>query len=464
MTAATRRESDLLGTLDVPAEAYYGIHTMRALENFPISGVSIRVHADLIVGLAQVKQAAAMTNGVLGELRAEQAGAIEAACKEITAGRLHGQFVVDVVQGGAGTSTNMNANEVIANRALELLGYARGDYGRIHPNDHVNRHQSTNDVYPTALRLAALAGIDRLVGSVQLLAKVFAEKSSEFSTVLKLGRTQLQDAVPMTLGQEFSAFSVTLEEEVARLREASSLLREVNLGGTAIGTGISAPGPFRARVVESLQRVTGIRLVRATNLVEASWDVGAFVQLSASVKRTALKLSKIASDLRLLASGPDTGFGEISLPAVQAGSSLMPGKVNPVVPEVVDQVAFDVVGRDVAVSMAANAGQLQLNAFMPTIAHSVLTSLRRTTAACDVLESRCVRGITTYPDRLRERVARSTGLATALIGRIGYDESTAIAKEARRTGRSVLDVVVARGLMREDEAWELLDPDHLACG
>ncbi|WP_396935310.1 aspartate ammonia-lyase, partial [Mycolicibacterium sp.] len=370
-----RVEQDSLGTLEVPASAYYGVHTARALANFPISGIALSVYPLFVNALAAVKQAAAEANRDLGLLDDERAEAITAACREIAAGALHDQFVVDVVQGGAGTSTNMNANEVIANRALELLGAGRGDYERLHPLEHVNRSQSTNDVYPTAIKVALQVQIAALHATMTDLAAAFGTKAAEFATVLKMGRTQLQDAVPMTLGQEFSTYAVMLAEDAERLQEAARLVTEINLGGTAIGTGLNAHPRYAALVCEKLSAITGFQLSTAGNLVEATQDVGAFVQVSGVLKRTALKLSKICNDLRLLSSGPRAGFNEVNLPAVQAGSSIMPGKVNPVIPEVVNQVAFEVVGNDVTISMAAEAGQLQLNAFEPIIAHCLFQSL-----------------------------------------------------------------------------------------
>ncbi|HEY7743061.1 MAG TPA: aspartate ammonia-lyase, partial [Burkholderiales bacterium] len=366
-----RYEHDLLGDRAVPASAYYGVHTLRALENFPITGTAISIYPELVTALACVKQAAALANNELGLLDDERARAIAAACQEIREGRLLEEFVVDVIQGGAGTSANMNANEVIANRALELMGRKRGDYARLHPLDHVNMSQSTNDVYPTAVKVALHFGIRRLTAAMAELRGAFAAKSAEFADVLKMGRTQLQEAVPMTLGQEFSTYAVMLEEDESRLKEAALLIQEINLGATAIGTGITAHPDYALLACRKLADITGIALITAPNLVEATQDAGAFVQLSGVLKRVAVKLSKTCNDLRLLSSGPRAGLNEINLPAVQAGSSIMPGKVNPVIPEVVNQIAFEVIGNDVTVSFAAEAGQLQLNAFEPIIAHSL---------------------------------------------------------------------------------------------
>jgi aspartate ammonia-lyase len=458
---ATRREHDLLGERDVPAEAYYGIHTLRALENFPITGAPLSAYPELINALACVKQAAAMTNSELRLLDQTRADAIARACEEIRSGQWRDQFVVDVIQGGAGTSTNMNANEVIANRGLELLGRARGAYQHLHPLEHVNLTQSTNDVYPTAVKVALRFEIDRLRAAMAHLRAEFEAKAREFADALKMGRTQLQDAVPMTLGQEFSTYAVMLGEDEDRLREASLLIQEINLGATAIGTGINAPPEYAPRVCGRLAEITGIPLVTAQNLVEATQDAGAFVQLSGVLKRVAVKLSKTCNDLRLLSSGPRAGLGEINLPPVQAGSSIMPGKVNPVIPEVVNQIAFEVIGNDVTVSFAAEAGQLQLNAFEPIIAHSLFKSLRHLRQGCLTLADRCVRGITANRERLRQSVERSIGIVTALNPYIGYENASAIAKEAHATGASVYDLVLARGLLTQEQLDDILRPEIL---
>lgn len=462
MAMTVRAEQDSLGTLEVPACSYYGVHTARALANFPISGIALSVYPLFVNALAAVKQAAAEANRDLGLLDDERAEAITAACREIAAGALHDQFVVDVVQGGAGTSTNMNANEVIANRALELLGACRGDYERLHPLEHVNRSQSTNDVYPTAIKVALQVQIAALHATMTDLAAAFGTKAAEFATVLKMGRTQLQDAVPMTLGQEFSTYAVMLAEDAERLQEAARLVTEINLGGTAIGTGLNAHPRYAALVCEKLSAITGFQLSTAGNLVEATQDVGAFVQVSGVLKRTALKLSKICNDLRLLSSGPRAGFNEINLPAVQAGSSIMPGKVNPVIPEVVNQVAFEVVGNDVTISMAAEAGQLQLNAFEPIIAHCLFQSLAHLDAACRTLRDRCVLGITANRERLYESVTNSIGVITALNPYIGYATAARIAKSALETGKPIPEIVVAEGLLSADRVAELLAPESLA--
>jgi aspartate ammonia-lyase len=396
--------------------------------------------------------------GLLDDPRAE---AIEQACEEIRAGNLHNFFTVDVIQGGAGTSTNMNANEVIANRALELLGFKRGEYDQLHPLEHVNLSQSTNDVYPTAIKVALHFEISELIEALELLRLSFADKAVEFQDILKMGRTQLQDAVPMTLGQEFGTYAVMIEEDQQRLREAALLIQEINLGATAIGTGINSHPDYAPLARNYLSEITGISYVTAGNLVEATQDAGAFVQLSGVLKRVAVKLSKICNDLRLLSSGPRTGLGEINLPPAQAGSSIMPGKVNPVIPEVVNQIAFLVIGNDVTVSFAAEAGQLQLNAFEPIIAHSLLDSLIYLRQGCLTLSKRCVQGITANRAHLSELLDRSIGIVTALNPYIGYENASAVAKEAYETGKGVAEVVLARGLLTRQQLDEILRPEAL---
>jgi aspartate ammonia-lyase len=457
--ARTRKEHDLLGERDVPDEALYGVQTLRALENFPITGIALREFPVLIEALAAVKEAAALANAEVGLLDRGVADLIVRAAQEIRAGRHHEHFVVDMIQGGAGTSTNMNANEVIANRALELIGAERGDYTKVHPNNHVNLSQSTNDVYPTAVKIALHDAIERLRGAMGELVAAFLAKGEAFNAYLKMGRTQLQDAVPMTLGQEFSAFGHTIQEDVDRLGEAQALIREINMGATAIGTGINAPPGYAATVCRELSRISKLALITAPDLVEATADTGAFVQLSGVLKRCAVKLSKICNDLRLLSSGPRAGFGEINLPPMQPGSSIMPGKVNPVIPEVVNQVCFDVIGGDVTVTLAAEAGQLQLNVFEPVIAYRLLRSIETLENGCRVLRERCVEGITANPMRMRHFVEHSIGIVTALVPSIGYEQATSVAKEALETGRGVYDVVLARGLMTREQLDEALDPE-----
>jgi aspartate ammonia-lyase len=459
MAAKTRTEHDLLGDRDIPAHAYYGVHTL--LENFPITGTAISIYPDLVVSLACVKQAAAMANNELGLLDEKRAQAIRLACEEVRAGRLLQEFVVDVIQGGAGTSTNMNANEVICNRALEFLGHGKGEYRHLHPLDHVNMSQSTNDVYPTAVKLALQFGIRRLTGEMRALRLAFEGKAAEFNDVLKVGRTQLQDAVPMTLGQEFSTYAVMLGEDESRLAEAAALVREINLGATAIGTGINAHPDYAALATQRLSEVSGFEFLLSPNLVEATQDAGSFVQLSGVLKRIAVKLSKTCNDLRLLSSGPRAGIGEINLPAVQAGSSIMPGKVNPVIPEVVNQIAFEAIGNDITVTMAAEAGQLQLNAFEPIIAHSLFKSLAHLAAGCRTLAERCVKGITANRERARRLLDDSTALVTALNPIIGYARASEVAQEALASGRRVADLVLEKGWMTRAQLEDALRPEAL---
>ncbi len=458
----TREEHDLLGDRQVPDDALYGIQTLRAVENFPITGVALREFPTLINALAIVKEAAALANQDLGLLPPELAEVIVRAAQEVRAGRHHEHFLVDMIQGGAGTSTNMNANEVIANRALELMGRRRGDYDVVHPNNHVNLSQSTNDVYPTAVKLALHASIASLQQSLTEVAAAFKTKGREFAGMLKMGRTQLQDAVPMTLGQEFVAFGHTILEDVDRLGEAQALIREINMGATAIGTRINAPEHYPEAVRAHIERISGIPVITAPDLVEATADTGVFVQLSGVVKRSAVKLSKICNDLRLLSSGPRAGLAEINLPPMQPGSSIMPGKVNPVIPEVVNQVCFDVIGGDVTVTLAAEAGQLQLNVFEPIIAFRLLRGMESLRNACVVLRERCVLGITANPDRMRWFVENSIGIVTALVPTIGYETATEVARTALDSGRSVYELVMERGLMTRDELDRALDPERMA--
>jgi aspartate ammonia-lyase len=461
LSGELRTEHDLLGERQLSVDLYYGVQTLRATENFPITGIPVSQYPYLIHALAAIKEAAALANQELGLLADEVADVIVRACREIRDGRLHEQFVVDVVQGGAGTSTNMNANEVIANRALELMGRRKGDYDHVHPNNHVNLSQSTNDVYPTALKLAGHWGIDELIRALGELRDAFFAKGAEFADVLKMGRTQLQDAVPMTLGQEFNAFAVTIGEDMDRLREASALIRETNMGATAIGTGINSDPRYAALVCRRLSEITGLELKTAPDLIEATADTGAFVQVSGVLKRVAVKLSKICNDLRLLSSGPRTGFNEINLPPMQPGSSIMPGKVNPVIPEVVNQVCFQVVGNDLTITMAAEAGQLQLNVFEPVIGFNLFQSTDMLTRAAIVLRERCIVGITANRERLRHMVENSIGLVTALVPYIGYERSTAVALEALQTGASVCDLICEKGWISRTDLDEILSPEKM---
>ena len=458
----TRREYDSLGSLEVPLSAYWGIHTARALENFPITRRAIYNYPDLIRALARVKQAAARANAEIGVLDREKARIIEQVCEEIVAGALHAEFRVGVIQGGAGTSTNMNANEVIANRGLELMGYPKGDYEHLSPIDDVNRSQSTNDVYPTAIKLAMVFGTRRLLAEHRLLGAAFAAKGREFTHILKIGRTQLQDAVPMTLGQEFMGFSHTLAEDHDRLSEVIPWLNEINMGATAIGTGITADPRHAEAVRAHLVEITGIEMETAPDLIEATSDAGIFMTLSGTLKRAAVKLSKICNDLRLLSSGPQAGIGEINLPPRQAGSSIMPGKVNPVIPEVVNQVAFSVIGSDATVTAAAEGGQLQLNAFEPVIAHSILQSLSWMTNACYTLRVNCVDGITANTERLAAQVESSVGVVTALTPYIGYSAAATLAHTALTTQASIADLVVDSGLMTRERVEGVLSPEKLS--
>ena len=457
----TRLEHDLLGDREVPAERYYGIQTLRAMENYNLTGIPISQHPRLIKSLAYIKKAAALTNTELGLLETHLAKAITQACDLLISGRYHGEFVVDVIQGGAGTSTNMNANEVIANLALELMGYEKGRYDILHPLNHVNMSQSTNDVYPTALRLTLSQKMDGLLREMDGLQKAFAIKSQEFADVIKMGRTQLQDAVPMTLGQEFGAWAVMVSEDMLRVSEAQALIREINLGATAIGTGLNSHPDYVKLVTAKLSEISSVPVIESQNLVEATQDTGAYVQLSGVLKRVAVKLSKICNDLRLLGSGPRAGFNEINLPPMAPGSSIMPGKVNPIIPEVVNQVAFDVVGNDLTITMAAEAGQLELNAMEPIIAYKLFTSLDLLGRACRTLADRCITGITANREVCRGMVEQSIGLVTALNPYIGYEKSAEIANLALETGGSVYDIVLQKGYLSKDELDEILSPEYM---
>jgi aspartate ammonia-lyase len=457
----TRTERDSLGVVEVPAEAYWGVHTARALENFAISGRPISEFPDLIVAYACVKQAAARANREVGSLPSERAGLIEAAAEEIRHGGLRDQFVVDVIQGGAGTSTNMNVNEVIANRGLELAGHRRGAYQHLDPLDDVNRSQSTNDTYPTALKLALHTALGRLDGELGALEQALRDKAREFTGVLKVGRTQLQDAVPMTLEQELAGFAVTLGQEHVP-RESLARLRQSNLGATAVGTGIAADPRFAQAACRHLEAIVGLSLQTAPDLVAATSDMGVFMEVSANAKRLAMKLSKICNDLRLLSSGPQFGLGEISLPPRQAGSSIMPGKVNPVIPEVVNQVCFAIAGSDTAVAMACEAGQLQLNAFGPLVAGSLLMSLKWLTAAMITLRDHCIAGLTANRERLASQSAAFVGVVTAFAPYLGYQVASELAGRALASGTSVTELVVAEGLMEGADVRVLTEPARLS--
>lgn len=459
--ASTRVEHDLLGEKQVPDDHYYGIQTLRAVENFSITGIPISQYPKLIHSLAYIKKAAALANHELGLLDAARMDAIAKACDEILAGRFLDEFVVDVIQGGAGTSTNMNANEVIANVALEIAGYTKGRYEVIHPLNHVNMSQSTNDVYPTALRLTLSMKLDELMQAMRHLQEALALKGIEFADVIKMGRTQLQDAVPMTLGQEFGAYAVMVGEDILRVQEAQALVREINMGATAIGTGLNTHPDYARIVTERLRELTHVPVVESPNLVEATQDAGAYVQLSGVLKRVAVKLSKICNDLRLLSSGPRAGLNEINLPPMAPGSSIMPGKVNPIIPEVVNQVAFEVIGNDITVTLAAEAGQLELNVMEPVIAYSLFTSIDMLGRACRTLADRCIGGITANRERTRKMVENSIGLVTALNPLIGYEKSTEIADAALQTGRSVYDIVLEKGYLTKEQLDEALSPENM---
>jgi aspartate ammonia-lyase len=461
LSGRTRKEHDLLGNRDVPAEMLYGVQTLRALENFNISGVSLNFFPDLISSLAMVKMAAARANHDLGLLSKPVCEAICQACQEIMTGKFHYHFVVDMIQGGAGTSTNMNANEVIANRALEILGHERGQYKYCHPNNHVNLSQSTNDAYPSAVHIALILMNRKLIKTVEELIKAFAKKAEEFAHIIKMGRTQLQDAVPMTLGQSFSAYATTISEEVERLNQNAALFLEVNMGATAIGTGINSEPGYSEKVTQYLRDITGMDIKLAENLVEATSDTGAFVMYSSALKRLAVKLSKISNDLRLLSSGPRAGFNEINLPPMQPGSSIMPGKVNPVIPEVVNQIAFKVIGNDLTVTMAAEAGQLELNVMEPVIVHSLFESIEMLKNGMDTLIQRCINGITANEKHCRYQVENSIGLVTALNPVLGYEECTNLAREALESGRSVYELVLEKELLSKEELEKILLPENM---
>jgi aspartate ammonia-lyase len=457
----TRQEHDLLGYKEVPADAYYGIQTLRAIENFDICGVKLSSYPLFIDALAMVKMATAKANNELGLLSDEVAEAITKAGEEVLEGKYYDQFPIDMIQGGAGTSTNMNINEVLANRALELMGKEKADYDNCHPNNHVNLSQSTNDAYPTAIKIALINHNTRLVEVLKQLVEAFRAKANEFANVIKMGRTQLQDAVPMTLGQEFEAYAVTLEEEIARLNQNAQLFREVNMGATAIGTGINSEPDYSEKVVKHLQQITKLDIVLAGNLIEATPDTGSYVMYSSALKRMAVKLSKICNDLRILSSGPRCGFNEINLPKMQPGSSIMPGKVNPVIPEVVNQVAFKVIGNDLTVTFAAEAGQLELNVMEPVLVKAILESMEMLENAMDVLKDKCIAGITANEDVCRDMVLNSIGIVTALNPTLGYETSSSLAKEALANNRSVYDLVLEKGLLTKEVLDELLQPERM---
>lgn len=458
---ATRKEHDFIGELEIDDDVYYGVQTFRAMENFHITNERLSDFPIFVNALAQVKKAAALANYELGLLDGNIKDAICKACDQIIAGQYHDQFVVDMIQGGAGTSTNMNANEVIANIALELMGHKKGEYQYCHPNDHVNLSQSTNDAYPTALRIALYERLSGLTESMRILKESYAKKADEFQDILKMGRTQLQDAVPMTLGQEFKTFELMINKDIERVLDARNLVRIINLGGTAIGTGINSHPDYKHIVEEKIQEVTGRPFITATDLIEATQSTGAYVQISGVLKRVSVKLSKVCNDLRLLSSGPRAGLNEINLPKMQPGSSIMPGKVNPVIPEVVNQVCFAVIGNDITVTMAAEGGQLQLNVFEPVIAYSLFNSIVMLNRAMLTLAHKCIDGVTANEDVCKNFVLNSVGIVTALNPYIGYENSASIAKECLNTGKSVYDITLERGLLSKEQLDEIFKPQNM---
>ena len=456
-----RVESDLLGELQVPAEAYYGVQTQRGINNYHISRKKMRDYPEFVNAIAYVKLAAVQANHSLGVINDEISGAISQACREILEGKLHENFPIDMMQGGAGTSVNMNANEVIANRALEIMGHQKGEYQYCYPNDHCNCGQSTNDVYPTTIRLTFILLNKRLVESLTRMINALRDKGEEYKNTIKMGRTQLQDAVPMTSGQEFNAFANNMEEEILNLERNVKLLHEINMGGTAIGTGLNAVPGFAKLCTENLAKLTGEPFTVSPDLVEATPDTGAYVSYSGALKRLAVKLSKMCNDFRLLASGPRCGLHEINLPPKAPGSSIMPGKVNPVIPEVTNQVCFKVIGNDMTVALAAEAGQLQLNVMEPVITESIIESVTWLCNAIDTLTEECIKGITVNAEHTAEMVRNSIGIVTALNPYIGYKQSTKVAKEALETNRSVYDIVLEKGLMTKEKLDEALNPQEM---
>lgn len=451
---SSRIEHDFLGEKEISNDCYYGVQTLRAKENFDITGISIGSEPLFIKAFGFVKKAAALANRDLGILDAKKAEAIAYACDRLIAGEFTDQFISDLIQGGAGTSCNMNANEVIANLGLEYLGHQKGEYKYLHPNNDVNLSQSTNDAYPSAFRIAVYLKIGAFSHALEDLQGAFFNKGKEFDGILKMGRTQLQDAVPMTLGQEFNAFATTLGEDVLRIREASQLITEVNMGATAIGTGVNAPEGYAQLCVKYLAEISQVPVTLAADLIEATYDTGALVQLSGTLKRNAIKLSKICNDLRLLSSGPRCGLNEINLPAMQPGSSIMPGKVNPVIPEVVNQTCFYVIGADLTITMAAEAGQLQLNVMEPVIGMALFTSLQYLTKACGTLKDKCIVGITANVEHSKNLVMQSIGIVTQLNPILGYEESASIAKEALKTGKSIHEIVVMERKLITQAKWD----------
>ncbi len=451
-----RTEKDAIGEKQVPIDAYYGVQSLRAYENFKISGT--KVHPEMITGIVQVKMAAAMANKEAGALKPEVADAIILACKEILDGRFIDNFIVDAIQGGAGTSFNMNANEVIANRAIEILGGDKGQYNIVHPNDHVNCGQSTNDAYPSAGKIALVRMLKNAIPKLEMLRDAFLRKAKEFEDVIKMGRTEMQDAVPITLGQTFNAFASAVSRDIRRFKSAIEEMSVLNMGGTAIGTGINADKKYISNIADTISDITGINFVQADDLIDATQNLDGFVYVSGIIKSAAVTISKIANDLRLMSSGPRTGFGEINLPAKQNGSSIMPGKINPVIPEVVSQIAFNIIGHDTTVTLAAESGQLELNAFEPIVFRSLFESVETLTNGIEIFVKECIDGITANEDVCREQVESSLGLATALCNHIGYEKSSSLAKEALRENKKIKEVVLENKIMDEEELKEILDP------
>ena len=451
-----RTEKDSIGTKNVPEDVYYGVQSLRAAENFHITGLNM--HPEIINSLAYIKKAAAITNCEAGLLDKKIAQAIVKACDEILGGKLHEDFIVDPIQGGAGTSLNMNANEVIANRANEILGGKKGDYSIVNPNDHVNCGQSTNDVIPTAGKMTSLRLLKNLKKELMRLHTALEKKAEEFDGVIKMGRTQLQDAVPIRLGQEFKAYSVAVLRDIRRMDKAMDEMRTLNMGGTAVGTGLNADEAYLRRIVPNLSEISDMELVQAYDLIDSTQNLDPFVAVSGAVKACAVTLSKIANDLRLMSSGPRAGFGEINLPAKQNGSSIMPGKVNPVIPEVVNQVAFNVIGNDVTITMAAEAGQLELNAFEPIIFYCLFQSIDTLGYAVQTFVDNCVTGITANETRCRYFVENSVGIITAICPYVGYQKAAEIAKEAIKTVESVKKLIIEQGILTEEQMDEILDP------
>jgi len=456
-----RMECDSLGEKAVPVDAYYGIQTLRGSENFPVTGIPISSYPVFIKAMALVKKSTAMANQELGLLDSALTGPICQACDEIISGKFLDEFHTDVLQGGGGTTANMNINEVVANRALEIMGHDKGDYETLHPNNHVNMGQSTNDAYPTSIRVALHLMLGHLLEQMGILRNSLAKKGKEFRTVIKLGRTELQDAVPMTLGQEFDAYALLVDEDMRQVKNSQDLIVEINLGATAIGTGINAHPDYAALAAKYLAECSGVPVYTAPNLIEATQDCGGYVQLSGILKRIAVKFSKICNDLRLLSSGPRGGLNEINLPKMQPGSTIMPGKVNPVIPDMMIQVCYQVIGADISITMAAQAGQLELNANEPLIAHMLFQSITNLGKACSILSERCINGITANEDVCENMVKNSIGLATALNPVIGYSQAAQVAQEAHRKGKSIYDIVLEKGILDKDELDKILSPRNM---